>query len=377
LDPVRSFAPGRLVIEGESVREVGTQQDVRIPTHAQRVDLSGLIATPGFIDPHVHGGGGVDVMDGTYESLNLVSRLLARHGTTSFLPTTVSSPNDTLAHSVESLGRLIPKTFDGATPLGIHMEGPFINAHKRGAHSIENIARPDAAAFRRWTELSNGSLRLVTVAPELEGIEGIFAAAAVNGVAVGLGHSNATFAEATAAVNRGACYAVHTFNAMREFTHREPGIAGMVLADDRVFAEIIADGVHVAPAVVRMFARAKGRNRILLVSDAISATDMPDGRYMLGPQAIEVVRGICRDAEGRLAGSTLTQEIALKNMITWTDLSFEDALMGLTVNVAKALRLENKGILEPDADADVTILDESLRVMRTYVRGKLVWTNSK
>jgi len=166
---------------------------------------------------------------------------------------------------------------------------------------------------------------------------------------------------------------------MRAFSHRGSGIVGEVLADDRIFAEIIPDGVHVDPAVVRLFGRAKGKERVLLVSDAISATGMPDGRYILGGDTVEVVNGVCRDGEGRLAGSTLTQEIALRNFAEWTAWSIEDALLGLTLNPARALRLEKKGVLDAGADADVVLMDHSFRVMKTYVKGKLVfdrlWTN--
>ncbi len=377
VDPLRTFAPGRLIIEDGSVRELGTQDNIPVPSSAERVDLSGLTVTPGFIDPHIHGCGGVDVMEGTYNSLNVISTILARHGTTTFLPTTVSSREDVLSSALEKLGSLIPKAFEGATPVGIHMEGPFISAGKRGTHKASNIVPPDVEMFQKWIRLSNRQIRLVTIAPELDGFESILNVAAQAGVTVAMGHSNASLAEANAAADRGVCYAVHTFNAMREFTHREPGIVGTVLSDDRIFAEIIADGVHVHPAVVRTFARAKGKNRILLATDRTSAAGMPDGRYVLGSDTINVSGGVCRDSEGRLAGSTLTQEVALRNMVAWTDLSFEDSLIGLTLNPARALKLEKKGALEPGFDADVVALDEHFRVIRTYVGGRLVWTNSK
>jgi N-acetylglucosamine-6-phosphate deacetylase len=160
---------------------------------------------------------------------------------------------------------------------------------------------------------------------------------------------------------------------MREFSHRDPGIVGTVLADDRIFAEIIADGIHVDPAVVRIFARAKGTSRVLLVTDGISATDMPDGRYRLGDDDVEVINGVCRNSEGRLAGSTLTQEIALRNFSSWTGWSFEDALIGLTLNPARALGLEKKGILESGADADLVIMDSECRVLMTWVEGRKVY----
>jgi N-acetylglucosamine-6-phosphate deacetylase len=312
-------------------------------------------------------------MEGSYASLNAVSHIIARHGTTSFLPTTVSSPPETLGAAVGRIGGLMGRTFDGAQPLGIHLEGPFISTSMRGTHRLSNIAAPDAHLFREWVRISHNNIRLITVAPELEGIPSVIDAAKEAGVAVAMGHSNATLEETSAAASLGVCYAVHTFNAMRAFTHRDPGILGGVLSDDRIFAEIIADGIHVSPSAIRLFARAKGRSRILLVTDAISATDMPDGRYTLGSETVDVVHGICRDNEGRLAGSTLSQEIALKNFVEWSSLPFDEALYGLTLNPARALGLDRKGVLEPGADADVAVLDDHCRVMKTLVQGRLVF----
>ena len=371
--PIQKYAPGRLIIDGSTVREIGALDTVAIPAGAERVDAMRLIVTPGFIDPHIHGSGGTDVMVGTYESLNAVSRIVVRHGTTAFLPTTVSSPADRLGSAVEKLGACLSKTFDGATPVGIHLEGPFISAAKSGTHKTSNIIRPDPDLLEQWIRSSNRSIRLLTVAPELEGIDRLLLMAAHFDVTVAMGHSNATLEEARAAADRGVCYAVHTFNAMRAFGHRDPGIAGAVLADDRIFAEIIADGIHVDPAVIRTFARSKGKNRVLLVTDAISATDMPDGRYRLGEDNVEVVDGVCRDFEGRLAGSTLTQEIALRNFAGWSGWAFEDTLLGLTLNPARALQLDKKGSLEPGGDADIAILDEDCRVMMTFVGGRKVF----
>ena len=375
LTPGRKLSPGRLIIEGTTIAEAGPPGTVRIPSCAQRLDASGLIVTPGFIDPHIHGCGGVDVMEATFDSLNVVSRRLVRHGTTSFLPTTVSSPPDLLGITLKRLGALIGGAFEGAQPLGIHMEGPFINPIRRGAHKAENILDADAALLEKWVRASANTIRLLTIAPERDGIDNVIRMAADFGITVAMGHSNASFAEASHAAGHGVCYAVHTFNAMREWSHRDPGITGAVLSDDRIFAEIIADGLHVDPSAVRLFARAKGKERVLIVTDAISAAGMPDGSYALGTDTIHVANGACRDAEGRLAGSTLTQDVALRNFVQWTGFPFEEALLGLTVNPARALKLDRKGVLEAGADADIAILDRDLRVVKAFVGGRLVWTN--
>jgi N-acetylglucosamine-6-phosphate deacetylase len=368
-----------VIIEGPSIVDVGPAATIIIPSGTDRLDASQMVVTPGFIEPHIHGAGGVDVMDGTYESLNTVSRILPRHGTTSFLAATVSSPPDLLTSAIEKIGKHTGRPFDGAQLLGIHLEGPFISPAKRGTHKAANVSAPDSDLFRKWIHAANQTIRLVTVAPELPGAHELIRIAKAAGIFVAMGHSNATSEEAHSAIEEGVCYAVHTFNAMRAFSHRDPGIVGEVLSDDRVFAEIIADGIHVDPSVIRLFARAKGPTRVVLVSDAISAMDMTDGRYVLGNDDVHVMGGICRDSEGHLAGSTLTQEVALRNFVQWSGWRFEDALLALTLNPAHALNLSRKGVLEPGADADVVLMDPTLRVMKTFVKGRLVfnrlWTN--
>jgi N-acetylglucosamine-6-phosphate deacetylase len=312
-------------------------------------------------------------MDATAASMNTISNTLAQHGTTSFLPTTVSASAKILSETLDRLRPLVGAGYEGATPLGIHLEGPFISVEKRGAHRPNNICPPDSSLLADWIARANGTLKLLTMAPELKGANDVARLARASGIVVAMGHSNATFEEASAAADGGTHYAVHTFNAMRAFNHRDSGIVGTVLSDNRIFAEIIADAVHVSPEVVRIFAHAKGRERILLVTDAISAAGMPDGRYVLGTDSVHVAGGICRDNDGRLAGSTLTQDAALRNFVAFSGMRLEDAVFGLTLNPARVLKLEGRGCIEPGAIADLAMLDDDLHVMKTFAGGRLVF----
>jgi N-acetylglucosamine-6-phosphate deacetylase len=373
LTPFEKFSPGRVVVRGDRIEAAGKVSDLRIPEGSTHINVPHLTLVPGFIEPHVHGCGGFDVMDATPDSMSVISKTLARYGTTSFLATTVSAPVDQLGTAVDRLATLIHAEFEGARPLGVHLEGPFLNVQKRGTHRPANVRNPDTNLLASWVQRSGGLIKLLTMAPELEGASAAARLAQSLGVVVAMGHSDASLTEALAAIDEGTRYAVHTFNAMRQFSHRDPGIVGAVLSDDRVFAEIIVDGVHVAPEVVQIFAKAKGRDRMVLATDATSATGMPDGEYALGDGKVQVRAGVCRDAEGRLAGSTLTQDRALRNLIQWTGMRLDDALFGLTANPATALSLEGRGRIEAGAFADMTLLDNNLEVDRTYVSGRLVF----
>jgi N-acetylglucosamine-6-phosphate deacetylase len=373
LSPADKFSPGRIIIRNGRVDAVGLLSDLRMPENSDRIDALQFTVVPGFIDSHIHGSGGADVMDATFASMNTISRTLASHGTTSFLPTTVSAPPEILGSTLDRLSPLLQKSFEGARPIGIHLEGPFISGQKRGTHREIHVRLPDETLLSDWINRAHGTLKLLTMAPELDGAVTVARFARAAGVTVAMGHSNASFDEAMAAADNGTHYAVHTFNAMRAFSHRDSGIAGAVLSDDRIFAEIIADGIHVSPEVVRIFARSKGRDRILLVTDAISATGMPDGRYNLGTDKVQVQSGICRDDEGRLAGSTLAQDTAMRNFIAYSGMRMEDAIFGLTLNPARALKLEGRGCIEPGAYADLVMLSDELRVMKTFAEGRLAF----
>jgi N-acetylglucosamine-6-phosphate deacetylase len=260
---------------------------------------------------------------------------LASRGTGSFLATTVTAPLDATLRAVEGLAILLarPPIEGQARPLGIHLEGPFLSHAKRGVQPAEHLLAPDIATFDRLFEAAEGHVRLMTLAPELPGALELTAHATKRGVRVSVGHSNATATETRAAIAAGAVSATHTFNAMRALDHREPGILGTVLTTDALFAELICDGIHTAPEMVRLWWRAKGPERAILVTDAMSAAGMPDGEYQLGGFAVQVADGRAM-ANGVLAGSVLTLDRALANFVAFTGATVEQGLRLLTANPA-------------------------------------------
>jgi N-acetylglucosamine-6-phosphate deacetylase len=335
----------------------------------------GAVVAPGFIDLHVHGARGRDLMDGTRESIQTVAETLARHGTTSFLATTLSAPDSDTEIAIRGFAAHSPAIVEGACPLGLHMEGPYLNPLRRGTHNASYLKNADVPAFKRFVEMSGNTVRKMTVAPEVDEGFQLIREAVKLGIQISLGHSDATLEQARAAVDAGASQATHTFNAMRPFHQREPGILGLVLTDNRVYAEVIADGIHVHPGAVEMLVRMKGVERVLLVTDGLSAVDMPDGRYPLGDRIIVVQQQECRDPDGILAGSTLTLDRAVINLTRWLDLPLEQALTAASTSPARSLGIAGrKGIIAAGADADLVFLDSSLNVAKTMVGGRIVYS---
>jgi N-acetylglucosamine-6-phosphate deacetylase len=257
------------------------------------------------------------------------------------------------------------------------MEGPFLNPACRGTHDARYLKPADVSAFRHFREVSGECILKITVAPEMDGGFALIREATAAGIQVSIGHSDATVEQARAAVEAGARHATHTFNAMRPFHQREPGILGQVLTDDRVFAEVICDGIHVHATALRLLLRSKGVDRTILITDGLSAVDMPDGRYPLGDKIIVLERGECRDAEGRLAGSTLTLDRAVRNLVHWFDVPLHEALIVASTTPARSMQMgEKKGILTSGTDADLVFLDANLQVVKTMVGGRIVYSRS-
>ncbi len=373
LTPAEVIDQPVLVIEDERIIALGSREQLAIPTGARHHDFPGNILAPGFIDVHIHGGSGHDVMERAPSALAAIERGMVKHGVTSYFPTTVTAPLPDTLRSLEHLGKAVRSNSFApgrSRPLGIHLEGPFISHVKRGVHPPENLLPPSPHMLRQLYDASGGTVRMLTIAPELDGAVETIAEAARLGIQTSLGHSNATLAEANAGIQAGARHATHTFNAMRALDHREPGILGAVLSDDRLTADLIADGLHVAPSVIKLFLAAKGIGRAILITDAISATGMPDGDYKLGGFTVQVRDGRC-DLDGKLAGSVLTLDRAVRNVMQFVPLSLENAVRLVTLNPARCAGLaDSRGVLASGRIADVVVLTPSGEVVATMVAGQ-------
>lgn len=367
-----------MVVEDGRVVEIVAGGDGRGSDRGSATESSfdfgdGLIV-PGFVDLHIHGCAGYDVMDEREEALPAINRMLARHGVTSYFPTTVTAPMDAtlraverLADAIEERGQKKADRMVEAAPLGIHLEGPFISHARRGVHPAENLLPPRMETFERIWQAARGQIRMMTIAPELEGAIELIGAAAERGVCVSLGHSDASFQSSERAIAAGARHATHMFNAMRPLGHRDPGIAGALLTDARASCDVIADGIHLDAAIVKLVAQSKGRDLTVLISDATAATGMPDGRYRLGSMEVDVRNGACT-FEGKLAGSVLTMDAAVRNLSRFAGWTLADSVAAATRNPARVAHI-NKGALAAGADADFVVLDDEGNVLRTFMRG--------
>ncbi|MGB2670416.1 MAG: N-acetylglucosamine-6-phosphate deacetylase [Candidatus Acidiferrum sp.] len=376
LTPTTEILNAGILIRDGVIEEFGPREGMRLPDGAQEISATDQIAIPGFLDVHIHGAGGRDVMEASPEALSGVTKSVARHGTTSLVATTVTaSPDDTL-RSVEGIAHYISlqhETDDTrAEVLGIHFEGPFLSPARRGVHPLEWLRLPTADFLDKLLQAAAGNAQILTIAPELLGAIPCIDAARNAGMVVAVGHTDATYEQTRVAIAHGVRHAVHVYNAMRPFSHRDSGVIGAVLTSQEVTAELIADGVHVDETAMKVLLQAKGPERMILISDGISATGMPDGNYILGKLEVTVTGGICRNSEGKLAGSTLTLDRALRNIVA-LGIPLIDTVRMLTLNPATLLGIEfKKGALRIGADADIVLLDEGLRLTNVWVRGVAV-----
>ena len=374
--PTNEIEGAGILMRDGVIDAIALRADMMLPAGAREVQTSGRFAAPGFVDVHIHGAGGRDVMEGTAEALGTVCKMLATHGTTSFVATTITAKTEEICRSAEGISKYICEQHGSgesrAEVIGIHFEGPFLSPVRPGVHPVDCLKLPSAELLEKFVAAAGGYAQIITIAPELLGAMPCIDAARKAGMVVGVGHTDATYEQARAAFARGAHHAIHVYNAMRPFSHRDSGVIGAVLTTPEVTAELIADGVHVDETAMRLLVQAKGASGMILISDGTAATGMPDGKYMLGTLEVAVRGGVVRNPEGKLAGSALTLDRALRNIVA-LGVPVADALRMLTLNPATLLGIEfKKGSLRVGADADIVVMDEGLNVTQVWARGEVV-----
>ena len=362
--PARVFAPGWVLVDGDRIADVGPGSPPRAPD----LDLPTATVVPGFVDTHVHGGGGASFDGGSPEDAVAVTRAHLAHGTTSMTASLVTDRVEGLAASVRNLAEVA----DDGVIAGIHLEGPWLSPKQAGAHDPALLTDPKPEQVEALLDAGRGHVRMVTLAPELPGGLDAIRRLTAHGVVTGIGHTDATYDLAVAALDAGAQVGTHLFNAMRGLHHREPGPIAALLEHPDAYVELVADGVHVHPAALRLAANAKPHLTVL-VTDAMAAAAAADGDYRLGRLTVSVRDGVARLSEGgAIAGSTLTMAAAVKYAVREVGLRIEDAVRAATASPAALLRLDRVGALLPGFRADLVVLDDDLDVQRVLHRGQWV-----
>ena len=342
---------------------VDGMQDVEV------IDARDCYVSPGFIDIHIHGAFDCDAMDGDPEAIETISKGLCQYGVTGFLPTTISLDKESIKRALENIRSAANAKVSGARVLGAHLEGPFINALRKGAHDEEYIMKVDEELIKDYLDI----IKIITIAPEIEGhMDFIRVMHQHSPIRFSIGHSNATYEEAMDAIEAGIKSATHIFNAMSGLNHREPGVAAAVLNSD-IYCELIADKIHVHPAMFKLLLNTKGSDKLILITDAMRAACMKHGVYSLGGQPVTVEQGAARLSDGTLAGSVLQLKVAVKNLWESTDLPLHQVISTVTINPAKLLGLDNElGSIEAGKKADIIIFDENIDIQATFIEGKRI-----
>jgi len=341
----------------------------------KRIDLKGMTAVPGLIDIHMHGGYGIAFGFGDLsEELNKYSEWIAKFGVTGFVLSITGPDSDFILQAIREYIPLFEKEFAGAQPLGLHLEGPFINPQKHGAFNPTWIRLPSLEEMSAYLDAGKGWIRQVSLAPEMEGADQIADLLSSVNVCVALAHSNTNFETASRALRGKYTHVTHTFNAQTPFHHRKPGVVGAVLSSDKVSAELIADGVHVHPAAMQILTRCLGAKRIVLISDAMPGAGLPDGTYTLLGQQVAVRNGKALLPDGTLAGSTATLDACVRNMVELAGVPFDNAVRMASYNPAEVIGNEdNIGSLAPGKRANVAVFDKNMNVKMTFINGNLVY----
>ncbi len=375
--PFRIVENGGVIIIGTKIYEIGKAQDVKIPNDCQVIDVSGRIVTPGFVDLLVHGGGGYGFADPTGESIKKVSRYFLEHGSTTVLASLFAKPEELLLNDLKRIADYIEA--NSATNIhGIHMEGPFLNKELKGAMNESYLWKPSVKGWHKLWEASRGHIKLMTIAPELPGAIEVMREAANCGVVLSIGHSMALYKDIELAIDNGAAHVTHMFNAMRPFHHRNPGVILSSLLRNELKIELIADTLHVHPAVMEFLLKVKGANGIILVSDSIRAGGMHEGEYEFADQKVFMKEKKAYLEDGTLAGSTLTLNKAIKNMVETANAKLTDAVRMASLNGSKVVAREHKvGILSAGRLADIVVLDKNYDVEMTILHGKIAYQKTK
>jgi N-acetylglucosamine-6-phosphate deacetylase len=373
LTPRERIEQPLLLLDDGKIVEVSSRAAREVAKGARSFDFPGAVLAPAYLDIHIHGGMGHDVMDPNADGIARFEGFLAQHGVAAYLPTTVTAPEENILRALDWLAKRIEKSDAagaGACPLGIHLEGPFISHARRGVHPPEYLVPPTLSRFERYWQASRGNIKVMTIAPEVEGAMEVIAEASRRGVCCSLGHSDSDLETARAAIAAGAHHATHTFNAMRPLDHRQPGLLGAVLTEPGVTADIIADGIHLDPTVVQLFLRAKGTQAAVLITDAISATGMPEGRYRLGSFEVEVRGNKCTRGD-TLAGSVLRLDQAVRNVMQFAGWGLQEVVQLASANPAAVIGEKSRGVLAAGADADIGVLSPRGEVQRTIIGGRM------
>lgn len=363
-----------IIEKGKIIAITDKKEDLALLKNVEIIEAQNKFIVPGYIDIHVHGGGGSDVMDGEYEAIKQVATTHSRFGTTAFLPTTMTMTKDKIIKSLKSIYEARLKGTGTAEILGIHLEGPYINPEKKGAQKEEDIKKVSVKEFLEFNQASGNLIRLVTIAPEMPGAIDFIRWLHQQGIIVSVGHSNATYKQVQEGIQAGLSHVTHIFNAMRGLHHREPGVVGAALSSPKLIVEMIADGIHLHPIVLKMLTQIKESEKLVLITDAMRATGFKEGTYDLGGQEVIVTQGQAKLKNGTLAGSVLTMDKAVKNLVTKVGISLLNAVQMASYNPAKCLGIDDKkGSLELYKDADIVILNKNLEAELTMVAGKVVY----
>jgi N-acetylglucosamine-6-phosphate deacetylase len=364
---------GVIIIEDGKISGLGKSSELKVPKNCKVYDISGMVVCPGFVDLLNHGGGGYGFADDSEESTEKISKYLLEHGSTHVLASLHAKPEKRLLNDLQRLANYI-KHHPHSNIRGIHMEGPYLNKQLKGAMNENYLWKPSVESWNKIWEASNGLIRIMTIAPELPGAIEVIQAAAKKGVVLSIGHSMATYDEVENAIDNGVAHVTHMFNAMEPFHHRRPGIILESLLRNELKIELIADTLHVHPAVMEFLLKLKGAGGIVLVSDSIRAGGMHEGEYEFADQKIFMKGKKAFLADGTLAGSTLTLNMAVKNMVETAGAKITDAVRMASLNGVKVLNLDHKkGILAVGKDADIVVMNDKFEVQMTFLEGKVVY----